>query len=131
MLLLWVLRTVLLCTREVSMIHDRVECVFTYVEKEHGKQLLKSVKKGPFQFGTILVPRSATKPTTTRERTLGDLTPEYSLVNHHIDAKNLWDRVKLLMEGSELSLQERESKQYNEFDKFTYEKCETIHSYYL
>ncbi|GJU67289.1 hypothetical protein Tco_1253548 [Tanacetum coccineum] len=55
----------------------------------------------------------------------------YSFVNHHRVAKDLWERVQLLMQGSELSLQERESKLYNEFDKFTSEKGETIHSYYL
>ncbi|GJW45382.1 integrase, catalytic region, zinc finger, CCHC-type containing protein [Tanacetum coccineum] len=46
-------------------------------------------------------------------------------------AKEIWDRVKLLIEGSELSLQERESKLYNEFDRFTSKNGETIHSYYL
>ncbi|GJR42690.1 hypothetical protein Tco_1310793 [Tanacetum coccineum] len=55
----------------------------------------------------------------------------YNLVNHHTDAKEIWDRVKLLIEGSELSLQERESKLYDELDRFTSEKGETIHSYYL
>ncbi|GJY72736.1 retrovirus-related pol polyprotein from transposon TNT 1-94 [Tanacetum coccineum] len=35
------------------------------------------------------------------------------------------------MEGTELSLQERECKLYNEFDMFTSEKGETIHMYYL
>ncbi|GKA90348.1 hypothetical protein Tco_0812218 [Tanacetum coccineum] len=71
--------------------------------KEHGKQLLDS-----------------------------GLPPDvYSLVNHHLVAKEIWDRVKLLMEGSELSVQERESKLYNEFDGFTSKKGETIHSYYL
>ncbi|GKB85869.1 hypothetical protein Tco_0958141 [Tanacetum coccineum] len=43
----------------------------------------------------------------------------------------IWDRVKLLIEGSELSLQERESKLYDEFDIFTSEKGEMFHSYYL
>ncbi|GKB28872.1 hypothetical protein Tco_0868273 [Tanacetum coccineum] len=52
-------------------------------------------------------------------------------LNHHTDAKEIWDRVKLLIEGSELSLQERESKLYDELDRFTSEKGETIHSYYL
>ncbi|GJZ26034.1 hypothetical protein Tco_0570287 [Tanacetum coccineum] len=42
----------------------------------------------------------------------------YTLVNHHEVAKEIWDRVKLLIEGSELSLQERECKLYNEFDRF-------------
>ncbi|GJR23358.1 hypothetical protein Tco_0971885 [Tanacetum coccineum] len=46
-------------------------------------------------------------------------------------AKDICDIVKLLMEGSELPLQERESKLYNEFDKFTSKKGETIHLYYL
>ncbi|GJS16820.1 putative nucleotidyltransferase, ribonuclease H [Tanacetum coccineum] len=94
------------------------------------------------------------QPHLLGDKTLDDLTPEekireacdikatkiiihglspdvYSLVNHHTYAKELWDRVKLLMEGSELSLQERESKLFNDFDKFTSGKDETIHLYYL
>ncbi|GKC14846.1 hypothetical protein Tco_1011628, partial [Tanacetum coccineum] len=55
----------------------------------------------------------------------------YYLVNHHIVAKEIWDIVKLLIEGSELSLQERESKLYDDFDRITSERGETIHSYYL
>ncbi|GKC84825.1 hypothetical protein Tco_1140542, partial [Tanacetum coccineum] len=53
------------------------------------------------------------------------------MVNHHDEAKHVWDRVKLLIEGSEISLQESDSKLYNEFDTFTLEPGETIHSYYL
>ncbi|GJU40796.1 hypothetical protein Tco_1193753 [Tanacetum coccineum] len=55
----------------------------------------------------------------------------YTLVNHRTVAKEIWDKVKLLIEGTELSLQERESKLYNEFDRFTSKKGRTIHSYYL
>ncbi|GJZ02450.1 hypothetical protein Tco_0520411 [Tanacetum coccineum] len=85
--------------------------------KEHGKELYDSFINGPFQFGTVDVP---------------GLPPDvYTLVNHHTIAKEIWDRVKLLIEGTELSMQERESKLYNEFDRFTSEKGETIHSYYL
>ncbi|GKA47182.1 hypothetical protein Tco_0740065 [Tanacetum coccineum] len=43
----------------------------------------------------------------------------YSLVNHCQAAKEILDRVKLLMQGTEFSYQERECKMYNEFDKFT------------
>ncbi|GJS30576.1 hypothetical protein Tco_0491196 [Tanacetum coccineum] len=42
----------------------------------------------------------------------------YALVNHNQLAKQIWDRVNLLMQGTELSYQERECKLYNEFDKF-------------
>ncbi|GJX00808.1 retrovirus-related pol polyprotein from transposon TNT 1-94 [Tanacetum coccineum] len=43
----------------------------------------------------------------------------------------IWDRVKLLIQGSELSLQERESKLYDDFDTCTSMPGETIHSYYM
>ncbi|GJS78143.1 reverse transcriptase domain, reverse transcriptase zinc-binding domain protein [Tanacetum coccineum] len=55
----------------------------------------------------------------------------YILVNHHTEAKEIWDRVKLLIKGTELSLQERESKLYKKFDRFTSEKGKSIYSYYL
>nr|GEV27245.1 integrase, catalytic region, zinc finger, CCHC-type, peptidase aspartic, catalytic [Tanacetum cinerariifolium] len=41
------------------------------------------------------------------------------------------DRVKLLIQGSELSLQERESKLYDDFGIFTSMLSETIHLYYM
>ncbi|GJT76450.1 retrovirus-related pol polyprotein from transposon TNT 1-94 [Tanacetum coccineum] len=55
----------------------------------------------------------------------------YNLVSHHTVAKEIWDIVKLLMEGTKLSLQERNCKLYNEFDRFTSVNGETIHEYYL
>ncbi|GJV17747.1 retrovirus-related pol polyprotein from transposon TNT 1-94 [Tanacetum coccineum] len=45
--------------------------------------------------------------------------------------KDIWDRVKLLMQGTSLSRQERECKLYDEFDKFSYVKGETPYQYYL
>ncbi|GJW49111.1 plastidial pyruvate kinase 4, chloroplastic [Tanacetum coccineum] len=84
-------------------------------------------------------PGTETTPATVRARTYTDLTDEeklresvditetnivlqglpqdiYNFVNHNEDAKQIWDRVKLLIQGSELSLQERESKMYDDFD---------------
>ncbi|GKE79240.1 hypothetical protein Tco_1545360 [Tanacetum coccineum] len=97
--------------------------------KEHGKDLLGSVLNGPFQYGTVEVLGTPTSPASTRPRTYDDLTNKekirvecdiratnivlqglppdvYTLVNHHIVSKEIWDRVKLLMEGTELSLKE-------------------------
>ncbi|GJX61886.1 retrovirus-related pol polyprotein from transposon TNT 1-94 [Tanacetum coccineum] len=54
----------------------------------------------------------------------------YAIVNHHKVAKEIWDRVKLLMQGTKLSLQEKEYKLYDEFDKFTFVKGETLYLYY-
>ncbi|GJS83771.1 retrovirus-related pol polyprotein from transposon TNT 1-94 [Tanacetum coccineum] len=55
----------------------------------------------------------------------------YNLMNHREEAKDIWDRVKLLIKGSEISVQEKESKLYDEFDTFTSVPGETIHSYYM
>ncbi|GJQ95625.1 hypothetical protein Tco_0006764 [Tanacetum coccineum] len=105
-------------------------------------------------FGMVDGLATPTTPAFTRDKTLDDLTDKekiheacdirevniflhvlppnvYTLVNHHIVAKEIWDRVKLLIEGTKLSLQERESKLYNKFYRFTSEKGETIHAYYL
>ncbi|GJZ27932.1 hypothetical protein Tco_0572579 [Tanacetum coccineum] len=56
-------------------------------------------------------------------------TDVYAIANHHKVAKVIWDRLKLLMQVTSLSLQERECKLYDEFDKFTRVKGETL--YYL
>ncbi|GKC18543.1 hypothetical protein Tco_1020693 [Tanacetum coccineum] len=55
----------------------------------------------------------------------------YSLMNHHRVAKDLWERVQLLMQGTSLMKQERECKLYDAFDKFTHIKGESLHMYYL
>ncbi|GJW17892.1 retrovirus-related pol polyprotein from transposon TNT 1-94 [Tanacetum coccineum] len=55
----------------------------------------------------------------------------YSLVNHHRVAKDLWERVQLLMQGTSLTKQERECKLYDAFDKFAHIKGESLHRYYL
>ncbi|GJZ05252.1 hypothetical protein Tco_0538527 [Tanacetum coccineum] len=46
-----------------------------------------------------------------------------SIENGPLAAKDIWDRVNLLMKGTERSYQKRECKLYNEFDKFTLVKA--------
>ncbi|GJV67086.1 hypothetical protein Tco_1482595 [Tanacetum coccineum] len=90
--------------------------------KPNGKFLVNSVLNGPFQYGTIVEPGTKTTPATVRARTYTDLTDEeklresvdimatniflqglpqyiYNLVNHNEDAKQIWDRVKLLIKS--------------------------------
>ncbi|GJR36188.1 hypothetical protein Tco_1211872 [Tanacetum coccineum] len=55
----------------------------------------------------------------------------YSLVNHHRVARDLWERIQLLMQGTSLTKQERECKLYDAFDKFAHIKGESLHQYYL
>nr|GEV91591.1 putative ribonuclease H-like domain-containing protein [Tanacetum cinerariifolium] len=54
---------------------------------------------------------------------LQGLPPDvYAIVNHDKVAKEIWDRVKLLIQGTKLSLQEKECKLYDKFDKFSFVK---------
>ncbi|GJR77280.1 hypothetical protein Tco_1112119 [Tanacetum coccineum] len=46
----------------------------------------------------------------------------YSLINHYIDAKDIWDNVKMLLEGSELTKEDRESQLYDDFEHFRQNK---------
>ncbi|GJT21647.1 hypothetical protein Tco_0891584 [Tanacetum coccineum] len=46
----------------------------------------------------------------------------YALVSNHKVAKELWERIQLLMQGTSLTKQERECKLYDEFVKFAYKK---------
>nr|GEU41507.1 copia protein [Tanacetum cinerariifolium] len=46
----------------------------------------------------------------------------YAFVSNHQIAKELWERIQLLMQGTSLTKQERECKLYDEFDKFAYKK---------
>nr|GEU94605.1 hypothetical protein [Tanacetum cinerariifolium] len=63
---------------------------------------------------------------------LQGLPPEvYALVRNHKVAKELWERIHLLMQGTSLTKQERECKLYDEFDKFAYKKGESIRDFYL
>ncbi|GKB15616.1 hypothetical protein Tco_0849539 [Tanacetum coccineum] len=85
--------------------------------REHGRMILESVEHGPLIWPTI--------------EENGLPSDVYSLVNHHRVAKDLWERVQLLMQGTSLTKQERECKLYDAFDKFAHIKGESLHQYYL
>nr|GFA41233.1 hypothetical protein [Tanacetum cinerariifolium] len=60
------------------------------------------------------------------------LPPEvYALVSNQKVAKELWERIQLLMQGTSLMKQEKECKLYDEFDKFAYKKGESLREFYL
>nr|GEY39753.1 putative reverse transcriptase domain-containing protein [Tanacetum cinerariifolium] len=73
--------------------------------KENGVNILKSIDEGPYHMGTVRE--------TLAESTEG--TPQlpkdiYTLINNYTDVKDIWDNVKMLLEGSELTKEDRESQ---------------------
>ncbi|GJU57397.1 retrovirus-related pol polyprotein from transposon TNT 1-94 [Tanacetum coccineum] len=127
--------------------------------KDNGINILKSIDEGPFQMGTTrgIIDEGTEGPINLgpeRPRVYSELSQEekdrynadiratniilqglpkdiYSLINHYIDAKDIWDNVKILLEGSELTKEDRESQLYDDFEHFRQNKGETIHSYYV
>ncbi|GJT93151.1 hypothetical protein Tco_1081996 [Tanacetum coccineum] len=69
--------------------------------KENGVNIQKSIDEGPFQMRTFME--------TLAEGTDGA---------QHLDAKDIWDNVKMLLERSELTKEDRESQLYDDFEHF-------------
>nr|GEX42356.1 hypothetical protein [Tanacetum cinerariifolium] len=118
------------------------------MNRQHGRMILESVENGPLIWPTIEENR------VTRPRKYNELTPAEALqadcdvkainiilqslpneicalVIHHKVAKDIWERIQLLMQRTSLTKQERECKLYDEFDKFAYKKEETLRDFYL
>ncbi|GJT73099.1 hypothetical protein Tco_1032385 [Tanacetum coccineum] len=116
--------------------------------REHERMILESVEHGPLIWPTVeengVIRTKKYAELSAAEKIQADCDMKatniilqglpadiYSLVNHHRVAKDLWERVQLLMQGTSLTKQERECKLYNAFDKFTHIKRESLHKYYL
>nr|GEV98554.1 hypothetical protein [Tanacetum cinerariifolium] len=113
------------------------------LNRQHGRMILESVESGP-----LLWP-STEENKVTRLKKYSELSPTeaiqadcdvkatniilqglpsevYALVSTHKVAKELWERIQMLMQGTSLTKQERECKLYDEFDKFAYRKGESL-----
>ncbi|GKA97150.1 retrovirus-related pol polyprotein from transposon TNT 1-94 [Tanacetum coccineum] len=55
----------------------------------------------------------------------------YKLINHNSEAKAIWDYIKMLLAGSELTKEDRESQLYDEFVRFKMLPGENINEYYV
>ncbi|GJV70199.1 retrovirus-related pol polyprotein from transposon TNT 1-94 [Tanacetum coccineum] len=99
--------------------------------KKNGEMLNDSIDNDPYQFKSGITVKDTNGVTDIcHPQRLEDLVDKTSYVTTQT-AKETWDRVKELMEGIEMTKQERESMLYDEFDKFTSEPGESIYSYNL
>nr|GEW73216.1 hypothetical protein [Tanacetum cinerariifolium] len=127
--------------------------------KENRVNILKSIDEGPYHMGTVRETLAESTEGTPqygpeRPRVYSDLTSEekdwynadiratnillqglpkyiYTLINHYTDAKDIWDNVKMLLEGSELTKEDRELQLYDDFEHFRRHNGESIHDYYV
>ncbi|GJU26975.1 retrovirus-related pol polyprotein from transposon TNT 1-94 [Tanacetum coccineum] len=107
--------------------------------------ILNSLQNGPFVWPTVVKEDGTTRTKRYEELLIAEKlqadcdlkatniilqglpSDVYAIVNHHKVTKEIWDRVKILMQGTKLSLQENECKLYDEFDKFSLVKGETLY----
>ncbi|GKA24373.1 retrovirus-related pol polyprotein from transposon TNT 1-94 [Tanacetum coccineum] len=127
--------------------------------KENGIYILQLIDHGPFELGTTrdtlgTTPEGGVLLGPERPRTYDDLNDNdkkrfdvdvratnivlqgllkdiYKLINHNIEAKAIWDNVKMLLAGSELTKEDRESQLYDEFERFKMLPGENINEYYV
>nr|GEY20548.1 hypothetical protein [Tanacetum cinerariifolium] len=106
------------------------------LNRQHERIILESVEHGP------LIWPSVTEEGVTRLKNYSELSAAeaiqadcdvkatniilqalpleiYALVSTHKVAKDLWERIQMLMQGTSLTKQERECKLYDAFDKVT------------
>ncbi|GJU41086.1 hypothetical protein Tco_1194043 [Tanacetum coccineum] len=67
-----------------------------YRGKENSVNILKSIDEGPFLMGTF---RETLAEGNEGALHLGLPKDIYTLINHYTDAKDIWDNVKMLLEG--------------------------------
>ncbi|GJZ12842.1 hypothetical protein Tco_0548072 [Tanacetum coccineum] len=104
--------------------------------KENGLQILQSIDQGPFELGTT---RDALGTTLEggvllgpeRPRTYEDLSDTEKKRYDADVPKAIWDNVKMLLAGSELTKEDRESQLYDEFERFKMLPGENINEYYV
>nr|GEV56728.1 hypothetical protein [Tanacetum cinerariifolium] len=118
------------------------------MNRQHRRMILESVENSPLLWPTVeedgvtwlrkyseLSAAEAIQADCDVKATniiLQGLPPEvYALVSTHKVAKELWERIQMLMQGTSLTKQERECKLYDEFDKFAYRKGESLCDFYL
>ncbi|GJV21896.1 retrovirus-related pol polyprotein from transposon TNT 1-94 [Tanacetum coccineum] len=118
--------------------------LFVLHGKDNGENIINSIDEGPFKMGKFretLTEGAEGALRAERDRVVADLTPKekerykadiratntllqglpkdiYTLINHYTDAKDIWDNVKMLLEGFELMKDDRESQLYDEFEHF-------------
>nr|GEX58277.1 hypothetical protein [Tanacetum cinerariifolium] len=118
------------------------------LNRKHGRMILESVENGPLLWPTIeengVTRLKKYYELSTTEAIQADCDVKatniilqglplevYALVNTHKVAKELWERIQMLMQGMSLTKQERECKLHDEFDKFAYMKGESLREFYL
>nr|GEY22833.1 hypothetical protein [Tanacetum cinerariifolium] len=90
------------------------------LNRQHSRMILESVEQGPLLWPTV------EEDGVTRLKKYSELSAAKA-IQADCDVK----ATNIILQGHELSPEERECKLYDEFDKFAYQKGETLSDFYL
>nr|GFB96608.1 hypothetical protein [Tanacetum cinerariifolium] len=96
--------------------------------RPNGKLIHNSIINGPYVRRMILKPGDANREVTTI--LLGFPEDIYAAVDSCETAQEIWLRVQQMMKGSDIRIQEKKAKLFNEWERFTSNEEESIESYY-
>nr|GEV69498.1 zinc finger, CCHC-type [Tanacetum cinerariifolium] len=126
--LMLVMKVVLLCLTKRTMSHDRIvfsgdanreitvtETFHLQTDDELSEKELKQIEANVQAIQTIL---------------LGLPEDIYVAVDTCETAQEIWLRVQQMMKGSDIRIQEKKAKLFNEWERFTSNERESIESYY-
>nr|GEY11412.1 hypothetical protein [Tanacetum cinerariifolium] len=82
--------------------------------RQHGRMILESIENGPLLWPTF------EENGVTRSKKYSELSATEAI------QADCDERIKMLMQGTSLTKQERECKLYDDFDKFAYRKGESL-----
>nr|GEU59288.1 hypothetical protein [Tanacetum cinerariifolium] len=92
------------------------------MNRQHERMILESIENGPLLWLTI------EENGVTRPKQYSELSATEAI---QADCDELWEIIQLLMQGTSLTKQKKECKLYDEFNKFTYKKGESLREFYL
>nr|GEZ82421.1 ribonuclease H-like domain-containing protein [Tanacetum cinerariifolium] len=104
-------KTALLCLTRRTMFHGRL----VFSDDELTEKELKQIEVDVQAIQTIL---------------LGLPKDIYAAVDSYETAQEIWLRVQQMMKGSDIGIQEKKAKLFNECERFTSNDGESIKSYY-
>nr|GEZ37517.1 hypothetical protein [Tanacetum cinerariifolium] len=96
--------------------------------RPNGKLIHNSILNGPYVRKMIPEPGDANREITTI--LLGLPEDIYATVDSCETAQEIWLRVQQMMKGSDIGIQEKKAKLFNEWEMFTSNEGESIESYY-
>ncbi|GJS45311.1 retrovirus-related pol polyprotein from transposon TNT 1-94 [Tanacetum coccineum] len=103
--------------------------------RPNGKLIYNSIMNGPYVRRMIPKPGDADHEVETDDQAIQTILlglPEdiYAVVDSCETAQEIWLRVKQMMKGSDIGIQERKVKLFNEWERFTSTNGELTESYY-